>query len=264
MRVHQIYPDQMIAQARRTLWNHFILARTVGRLARETARAARGGAIPFCYIDTHAGSGRLPRPTPLLERLHAHRRDFLSDDYFLALEPPLDADGHPGSWLLAGRVAEAVAGGQLVVEIDVNDIDPLVVTEARGNREGTWVRFWSHDWFQFLRSHLSLKAGPNFVFIDPSDDDARGPAYAVDAAILLETLNVPYMITYAGGTPQEAIDQIGRPSLELDVNGVVQGAVLGGGAETVLLEILPDLRLLAGLLDGAFAARLPHYDDYSI
>jgi hypothetical protein len=246
------------------LWNHFVLARALGRMARVTATQATDGAIPFCYVDTHAGTGRIPKPGLFLDRIFERRQDFAGDDYFIGLTPPVADDQHPGSWVLAGRVIDAAGGERLVVEIDVNDIDSTLVSQARHNREGTWVRFWSVDWFSFLRSHLSLTAPPNFVFIDPPPNDARGPAYAIDAALLLETLKVPYMISYAADARQEPIDQIGRTGLELITAEGSAGVLLGGGGETLLLDILPDLRLLAGLLGGTFLARLPRHDDYSI
>lgn len=260
----QVWSATATANARRTLWNHFILARALGRLARMTAAQASDGAIPFCYVDTHAGSGRIPRPSPFLDRIVEQRQSFAGDDYFQGLEPALAEDEHPGSWVLAGRVIGAAGGDRLVVEIDVNDIDAALVSKARSRREGTWVRFWSHDWFSFLRSHLSLTAAPNFVFIDPPPGDARGPAYAIDAALLLETLKVPFMISYSADAPQEPIDQIGRTGLELITADGATGILLGGGGETLLLDILPDLRLLAGLLGGSFFTRLPRHDDYSI
>lgn len=229
-----------------------------------TAAQAADGAIPFCYVDTHAGSGRIPKPGPLLDRLFAERRSFAADDYFAGLEPHLPDDEHPGSWVLAGRVIGSAGGERLVVEIDVNDIDATLVAKGRGYREGTWVRFWSLDWFSFLRSQLSLRAAPDFVFIDPPADDARDPTFAIDAALLLETLKVPYMISYAIDAPQAPIDQIGRTGLELMTEDGGTGILLGGGAETLLLDILPDLRLLAGLLGGTFTTRLPRHDDYSI
>jgi hypothetical protein len=252
------------ADARRTLWNHFILARALGRLARITATQATESAIPFCYVDTHAGIGRVQRPQAYLEQLFAQRQHFTGDDYFVGLTPGLANDQHPGSWVLAGRVINAAGGESLVVEIDVNDIDPALVSQARGNREGTWVRFWSQDWFSFLRSHLSLTAPPNFVFIDPPPGDARGPGYAIDAALLLETLKVPYMISYLADNPQEPIDDIGRPGLELVCEDGDAGVLLGGGGESLLLDILPDLRRLAAVLGGNFHTRLPRHDDYSI
>lgn len=260
----QTRPPDTLAVARRTLWNHFILARAVGRLARSAAAGTTAGAVPFCYVDTHAGSGRIQKPEPYLERLRAERASFSSDDYFKALDPALPDGTHPGSWVLAGRVIGSAGGDNLVVEIDVNDLDASLVARSRGHREGTWVRFWSHDWFSFLRSLLSLRAAPNFVFVDPPANDARGPAFAIDAALLLETLRVPYMISYAVDDPQAPIDEIGRTGLELTIEGEGAGVLLGGGAEAVLLDILPDLRLLARVLEGMFATRLPRYDDYSI
>ena len=64
---------------------------------------------------------------------------------------------------------------------------------------------------------------------------------------------------------QRAIDQVGRTGLELilpDGNGF--GALLGGGAETALLDIISDLRVLAEILGGAFMPRLPETVDYAI
>ena len=233
-------------------------------MALLAAERATDAPIPFCYVDTHAGSGRILRPRPYIDRLIEHRPSFTGDAYFVGLEPTLPDDAHPGSWVLAGRVVNAVAGDRLVVEIDVNDIDSHLVAAARGNREGTWVRFWSQDWFRFLRSHLALTAAPNFVFIDPPPDDGRGPVFAIDAAFLLETMKVPYMVSYSATATQEPIDQIGRTGLELVGPGIAAGVLLGGGAETLLLDILPDLRRLAALLDANFQLRLPQGDDYSI
>ncbi|MDR3436870.1 hypothetical protein [Telmatospirillum sp.] len=250
--------------ARRMLWNHFILARALGRTARLAASRAVDGAIPFGYVDTHAGSGCIDIPASFIDGLQQHRQSFTADDYFEALEPAFPDGTHPGSWVLAGRVIEAAGGQRLVVEMDVNDIDPVQVASARSNREGTWTRFWSHDWFLFLRTRLSLTGLPDFIFIDPPPGDARGPSYAIDAAILLEALKVPFMISYSIDASQEPIDQIGRTGLELTTAEGGAGIVLGGGAESALLDILPDLRRLAHLLGGSFRPRLPRGDDYSI
>lgn len=251
--------------AQTVLWSQFVLARALTRvMARARLRGGEAEAeISFCYADTHGGCGRLPQPAPFLEALWQRRAGFSSQEYFAALEAPDQAD-HPGSWVLAGRILRAVGGDGAAIELDVNDIDPGQVEQARSNREGGWVRLWTHDWFLFLRSRLAMAAPLDFVFIDPPGDDPRGPAYAIDAAILLETRKVPYMVTYSLAASQESIDQIGRSGLELVLPDGGCGAVLGGGAEVALLDLLPDLRHLAGLLGGRFAVRLPRNDDYSI
>ena len=246
---------------RAIVWNQLILAAALTRAALAHPGGGQDDpeSVPFCYTDTHAGSGRLTPPRPWLDQVLARRSEFATKAFFAALE----GDGHPGSWVLAGRVL-AAARPDLAIDIDVNDIDPHVLALARTHREQARVRFWSHDWFLFLRSRLAMPGRPDFVFIDPPLDDARGPAYAIDAAILLDTLNVPYMVTYPLRASQDPIDQIGRTGLELELASGGCGALLGGGAETVVLDLMADLRRLATVLDGTFAARLPRNDDYSI
>jgi hypothetical protein len=248
-----------------TLWNQFILAAALARRVRPIAAAAGDDLVDFSYTDTHAGPGRLPGPLPGFDGISAEQSQFLNRAMFQAYEmdPPLT--DHLGSWLLAGRVISGTGGAQIAMELDVNDLSPPIMEQAMSNREGGWVRLWSHDWFLFLRSCLSRPSLPDFVFIDPPADDRRGPAYAIDAAILLDTMAVPYMVTYPQAGSQDAIDQIGRTGLELlDAHGQGCGALLGGGAETVLLDIMSDLRLMAQLLGCTFHARLPQVVDYVI
>ena len=247
------------------LWNHFILAAALARSVR--AVMAEGGddeAVEFCYADTHAGCGRIPGPLPTVGHLIDEAADFPASPLFSALTPPLPDHAHPGSWLLAARIATAIGGERIALEIDANDIDEAVIAAARDHREGAWVRLWSHDWFLFLRSRLRNAKAPHFVFIDPPPDDARGPAYGIDAAILLDTLSIPYLLTYRADSPQEPIDQIGRTGLELHFADCGFGAILGGGAEAAMLDLLSDLGRLARRLGGRFTPRLPRESDYSI
>jgi hypothetical protein len=201
---------------------------------------------------------------PYVDRLLEQRSRFTTTGFFDSIQTPLPDGGHPGSWVLAGRLLNGFEPGRLGVECDINDIDPLAITTARRHHEGGWVRFWNNDWFLFLRSRLAMSRRPNFVFIDPPPDDARGPAYAIDAAILLETFSVPYMVSYPLNAPQEPIDQIGRSGLELSCDESGCGVLLGGGAESALLDLLADLRRLAQVLDGEFSVRLPKTVDYTI
>lgn len=249
------------------IWNQFILAAALTRTARRVLEQGGGddGENPrFSYADTHAGSGRLPVPAALATVL-ACRDRFISRHWFDAAGT---GETHPGSWVLAGRLIRALGG--LDFEADVNDIDSSVIEGAKANRETGWVRFWSHDWFSFLRHRFILEPRPDFVFIDPPPDDPRGPGYAMDAAILLDTLDTPYMVAYpvdaSGIRAREVIDQIGRSGLELRGPGLDRGVLLGGGAETVVLDILADLGTLAEILGGEFSVRLPSppADDYTI
>lgn len=246
------------------LWTQFILAAALTRAAVAHGAASSAAEVSFSFADTHAGCGRVARPGGL-DTVLAERDSFTGTAFHDAVATPLaGSEGHPGSWVLAARV---LGQSGIAVEIDVNDIDTAQIARAQANREGGWVRFWSHDWFRFLRSRVAMPRRPDFVFIDPPPDDPRGPGYAIDAAILLETLAIPYMITYPALGAQSAIDQIGRLGLELFRDAGGQGAVLGGGAETVVLDVLGDLGRLAPLLGGRFAPRLPRppaADDYCI
>jgi 23S rRNA A2030 N6-methylase RlmJ len=249
---------------RAVLWNHFVLARSLDRVLRVTlSRAADDADLTFCYTDTHAGSGRLPPLAPHSQAVLAARDQFGWMGFFDALE---DVEQyHPGSWVLASRIMAQVPDPRLEYHIDVNDIDQSIISEAHKNRETGRVRYWSHDWFQFVLARLAMATPPQFVTIDPPPDDPRGLAYAIDAAILLDTMHIPYLVTYPASSPQEAIDQIGRTGLELRLPEGGQGVLLGGGAERVVLDILPDLRHLAGILGGTFEVRLPvAADDYVI
>ena len=247
------------------IWNQFILGAALARIARPLLeRDPDGGEIRFSYADTHAGCGRITAPQ-LLSPVTARQGEFASRVWFDALE---SGEGFPGSWVLAARIAEALP--RIAFEADINDLDLAVIEAAKGCRHSGWIRFWSHDWFTFLRNRIAMEPRPHFVFIDPPPDDPRGPGYAIDAAILLDTLGIPYLVTYPveapQAPPQEAIDQIGRSGLEVQGAGLGHGVLLGGGAEAVVLDILADLRLLAATLGGELLVRLPRAieDDYVI
>lgn len=247
------------------IWTQFILAAALARSARALVERAPAdeGEVVFSYADTHGGSGRGARPALLAEVLA--KRDDFAMPFFHDAQVPMD-DGYPGSWVLAGRVLASLKLPSLGFEADVNDIDPAVIAAAKGRREIGWTRFWSHDWFQFLRNRVAMLKRPHFIFIDPPPDDPRGPGYAIDAAILLDTLGVPYMVSYPVESPQAPIDQIGRTGLELHDGDWGCGVLLGGGGEAVVLDVLSDLRLLAGVLGGELVVRLPRppMDDYCI
>ena len=244
------------------LWPHFILAAALGHVAKVYVPSS--DSEPFCYMDTHAGTGRLPLASADISPLWRRRRAFANSLYCDALHG-LPADGeYPGSWVLAARVLANITAITDEFEVDVNDIDPLTAAHINSNREQGRLRVWNHDWFAFLRTRLSMRKSTGFVFIDPPPDDPRGPNYAVDAALLLDTLTIPYLVTYRGRAPQDVIDMVGRTVLECDgVVGAV-GVILGGGAQAVLLSILPDLRELAGILGGRLSVRTPVNEDFTI
>lgn len=257
--------DPMTLDYRATLWNQFILAAAVARMARPVVEKAGDDLVYFSYTDTHAGPGGLPGPLPAAAAVIENHGRFANRAWFAAVPGPLPPVSHPGSWVVAGRVLASVGGQQLAIEMDVNDLDPAMMEAAKAARERGWVRLWSHDWFLFLRSRLGRPERPHFVFVDPPADDPRGPAYGIDAAILMDTMGVPYMLSYPARGCQAAIDQVGRTGLELtlaDGNGF--GVMLGGGAETALLDVISDLPVLAELLGGEFLPRLPATVDYAI
>lgn len=255
----------MTLDHRATLWNQFILAAALARTARPVAEKAGDDLVYFSYTDTHAGAGGLPGPLPCAGAIIENHGRFANRAWFTAVPGPLAPDTHPGSWVVAGRVLAAVGGPQLAIEMDVNDLDPAMMEAAKAARERGWVRLWSHDWFLFLRSRLGRPERPHFVFIDPPADDPRGPAYGIDAAILMDAMGVPYMLSYPTRGCGAAIDQIGRTGLELELDGGAgYGVLLGGGAETALLDVISDLPVLAEILGGAFVPRLPATVDYAI
>jgi hypothetical protein len=255
----------MTLDFRATLWNQFILAAATARLARPVAEKAGDDLIYFSYTDTHAGAGAITGPLPCVADVLEQHGRFANRAWFSAVPGPLPPESHPSSWVLVGRVLAAVGGPQLAIEMDVNDLDPAMMEAAKAARERGWVRLWSHDWFLFLRSRLGRPERPHFVFIDPPADDPRGPAYGIDAAILMDTMAVPYMLSYPVRGCQTAIDQIGRTGLELLLpDGSGYGVMLGGGAETALLDVINDLRVLAEILGGEFVPHLPTSVDYAI
>ena len=247
------------------IWTQFILAAALARSARTQVERARPheDEVVFSYADTHGGGGRVASPI-FLDEVVARRADFAMPFFHDGLAGV--AEGHPGSWVLAGRVLATLDLPRLSFEADVNDIDPGVIDAAKSRREIGWIRFWSHDWFQFLRNRVAMLNRPHFVFIDPPPDDPRGPGYAIDAAILLDALGVPYMVSYPVESPQAPIDQIGRTGLELHIGDWGCGVLLGGGGEAVVLDVLSDLRILAEVLGGELLVRLPRppMDDYCI
>lgn len=247
-----------------TLWSQFILAAALATVIRRQIDVAGERPATLSYVDTHAGPGRLSPGAPLHAAIATAGAEIGGSAYLAALALTATEDWYPGSWLVAGRVMCALARPDDAVEIDVNDLSESVIDQARRYREAGRVRFWSHDWFLFLRSRLGMGSPPSFVFIDPPADDPRGPAYAIDAAILLDTLSVPYMISYPARDPQASLDQIGRPGLELHLPGHEAGVMLGGGAERALLHLIVDLRRLAPALGGDLVTRLPRHEDYCI
>ena len=232
-----------------------MLAAALDRIARRFAEQPQADA--FCYADTHAGPGIIsldvdstPLPTTLSNQTYSNILD--RDKYW------------PGSWIVATRVLHRIFSASEDYELDVNDISPQILEQAKYHYETGRLRLWRHDWFKFLRDRLAMARPPNFVFIDPPDDDPRGPDIAVNAALLLDTIKCPYVLTTCGAMPQNIINLIGRTAVELCIGDLTFGSILGGGAETVLLSLLPDLELLAKFLNGTLAIHSPRNDDYTI
>lgn len=241
------------------VWSQFILAATLHRLGG--CYQNKGLQDAFCYVDTHAGSGKIAPPDPALA-FFRDRRELFSQTAFASALDTLPAERfYPGSWVLAAQV---LTGVPVEFDIDINDLSSEALEQARQNQQIGRIRYWSHDWFKFLRSRLNMARSPQFVFIDPPHAE-DGAAYASEAAILLDTLKIPYMATYSVAPSDDVINMIGRSGLEFHgENTQCAGVLLGGGAERILLPILPDLRVLAECLGGRFTIRTPQYDDFTI
>ena len=229
------------------LWTQFILTAALERVRGDFVDSPNRPA--FCYVDTHAGSGWLDPPAPFLDRFRQAADSIQSQAFFRTLK---NDDRHPGSWVLAARVLDAIDSD---FEIDINDISPMVLETSRLVPCPGRHRRWRHDWFQFLRSRLSMQHMPHFVFIDLPKDDERGLDYAIEAALLLETMNIPYALAHGRPAPQHALDEIGRVGLEFSPQGGC--VILGGDAQLTLPSLLPDLQKLAIILDGALNSRQP-------
>ena len=167
-------------------WSQFILAAALERVAKRFAMGS--GNDPFCYADTHAGPGVNPLPVPVTSLLP----QLGSQTYFGLLK---QTHTLPGSWVVAERVLGTIFSDADDYEIDINDISPLALEQARTHHHSGRLRLWSHDWYKFLRDRLSMARPPHFVFIDPPADDPRGPEFAINAALLLDTLHCPDLIT---------------------------------------------------------------------
>ena len=242
----------------KVLWTQFILARALVRSARQRLSSPHGRFAPYCFTDTHADLGRFFMPPDGMDRVIQRRNDFKNQEFFTALEPSLSKGGFPGVWVLASRLLYPFEDDEVEVGIDVNNRDAKLIAHATAYREQVRTRFWSHDWSQFLRSRLTMTEAPGFVFINRPPDDDGGAIDAIDAALLLETLGVPYMVSYISNDPQEMVEQVGQTGLELSHDGdLVAGVLLGAGAEGAMLDLLPDLRLLAASLGGEFSPRFP-------
>ena len=240
------------------VWPQFILAAALERIAGRFDLGKSGNA--FCYADTHAGPGRIP-----IELASAPFFPSVANQvYWTTIAGQKFPGHHPGSWVTASRVLGDIFPSDDDYEIDVNDIDPLALEQAKTHHESGRLRLWSHDWFKFLRDRLSMSRPPHFIFIDPPPDDPRGPDFAVNAALLLDTVKCPYLMTYHQPMPQYIINLIGRMAVEVHGEQSCTGVILGGGAETVLLSLLPDLGKFAEGLNGTFAIQSPNNDDYTI
>ena len=244
------------------IWSHFLLAASLEKVARSFSRRREDDG--FCYLDTHAGAGRVPISGVVLDSVWQHREAFLNHAYFNALNYAGTEGRAAGSWVLASRVLARSVDIFDEFELDVNDIDPTLVGQIQSNREEGRIRLWSQDWFTFLRTRLNMEKSTDFVFIDPPRDDPRGPKYAIEAALLLDALSIPYLVTYPDRAPQDVINEIGRTVIECEHGDSCSGVILGGGAQSVLLSLLPDLRELAGILGGQLSVRIPRNEDFTI
>ena len=164
------------------VFKHALLARLVLALARKPK--------PFCYLDTHAGTGRYDLADEWARKNAEWRsgigRVWDRTDAPALLEPYLDAVRaenrgprlrfYPGSPRIAGRLARP--GDRLVLsELNGADCAALAARFAH-DRRATVHRM---DGYQSLRAHLPPRERRGLVLIDPPYDRAGEFARLVQA-----------------------------------------------------------------------------------
>jgi 23S rRNA (adenine2030-N6)-methyltransferase len=232
------------------VFKHALLARLLVALdAKET---------PYCYLDTHAGTGRYDLRHPWAQKAREYEngiaRLWARRDIPDALEPYLSVvrkenpDGnlrfYPGSPLLARRIARA--GDRVVLsELNKTDFEELRALFARERRTAVHLL----DGYQSLKAFLPPQERRGLVLLDSSFDRAREFSRIAKAlkqaharwptgiyAAWYPLMEAPAMRGFARDVTATGVRKILR--LELDIASVGAGTISGCG----LLVINPPWR----------------------
>lgn len=231
---------------------------------------------PWCYLDTHAGTGRYDLRHPWAQKAREYEngiaRLWVRRDIPDGLEPYLSAvraenpDGslrfYPGSPLLARRIARP--GDRVVLsELSKNDFEELKALFARKRQTAVHLL----DGYQALGAFLPPQERRGLVLLDSSFDRAREFARIAKAlkrahalwptgiyAVWYPLMEAPAMRGFARDLTATGVRKILR--LELDIASVSPGTISGCG----LLVVNPPWRFDAearALLDWLWRALSP-------
>jgi 23S rRNA (adenine2030-N6)-methyltransferase len=238
--------------------------------------ALNGKETPYCYLDTHAGTGRYDLRHAWAQKAREYEngiaRLWTRRDIPQGLEPYLsavraeNADGdlrfYPGSPLLARRIAR---GGDRVVlsELNKTDFEELSALFARERHTAVHLL----DGYQALKAFLPPQERRGLVLLDSSFDRAREFSRIAKAlkqahtrwptgiyAIWYPLMEAPAMRGFARDMTATGVRKILR--LEFDIASVRPGTISGCG----LLVVNPPWRFDAEarqLLDWLWRALSP-------
>jgi 23S rRNA (adenine2030-N6)-methyltransferase len=250
------------------VFKHALLARLLTALNAKEA--------PYCYLDTHAGTGRYDLRHPWAQKAREYEngiaRIWARRDIPDALEPYLSVvrkenpDGslrfYPGSPLLARRIARA--GDSVVLsELNKTDFEELTALFSRERRTAVHLL----DGYQALKAFLPPQERRGLILLDSSFDRAREFSRIARAlkqaharwptgmyAAWYPLMEAPAMRGFARDMTTTGVRKILR--LELDIGSVGAGTISGCG----LLVINPPWRFDAearALLDWLWRALSP-------
>jgi 23S rRNA (adenine2030-N6)-methyltransferase len=156
------------------VFKHALLTRLLILLARKDK--------PFCYLDTHAGTGLYDLTHPWAQKLTEYRdgieRVWAREDVPPLLVPYIEAvradnrDGrlfrYPGSPRIARRLLREM-DRMVLVELNLDDCKQLAALFAEDRR----VVVEHADGYQALKAHLPPRERRALVLVDSSFDRAR-------------------------------------------------------------------------------------------
>lgn len=238
--------------------------------------ALNGKETPWCYLDTHAGTGRYDLRHPWAQKAREYEngiaRLWTRRDIPAGLEPYLAAvrdenpDGslryYPGSPLLARRLARP--GDRIVLsELNKSDFEELKALFARKRQTAVHLL----DGYQALKAFLPPAERRGLILLDSSFDRAREFNRIAKAlkqaharwptgiyAVWYPLMEAPAMRGFARDVTATGVRKILR--IELDIASVGSGAIAGCG----MLVVNPPWRFdeeARALLDWLWHALSP-------